>query len=116
MTEDFAGKDLHRCVVKVRANVVSLDACLLQKLEVVDRGLEILAADALNGQTDGVLARIKNAVLTGAVVLELEHDVAVVKRIYVLGFSDVKLFHMRYAPFAAKIFSPYFITIATICI
>ena len=50
-------------------------------------------ADALNGQTHCVFARIKNAVLAGAVILELQHYIAVVQRVNIFGFSLINFFH-----------------------
>jgi hypothetical protein len=72
---------------------VSLDACLLEKLEVVDRGLEIFLADTVDLKSYGVLAGIKHTVFTCAIVLKLEKNVAVVKRINVFCFAFVDLFH-----------------------
>ena len=72
---------------------MGLDACLLKKLEVVDRGLKICLSDTLNGESNTVLAGIENAVLAGAVILELKHYVAIVKLVNVLCFSCVNFNH-----------------------
>jgi hypothetical protein len=68
---------------------VSLDAGLLEKLEVVDRCLEICLADTVDLKTYGVLSGIENAVFAGAIVLEFQHYVSIVKLVNVFGFSFV---------------------------
>ena len=93
VTEYLAGENLHGNLVEVCGYVVSLDASLLQKLEVVNRGLEISLTDTVDGESNAVLAGIKLSVLAGAIVLELKTYVAVIEAVYVLGLTCVNLFH-----------------------
>ena len=53
----------------------------------------ICTANALDGESNTVFAGIEYAVLTGAVVLELQHHIAVVKAVNVLGLAFVNLLH-----------------------
>ena len=69
----------------------------LQQLKIMNRGLQICLADTLDGQANGILAGIKYAILAGAVVLELQHHIAVVQLINILGLTLVYLFHLKKA-------------------
>ena len=81
--------DLHRRVLEIRADEVGPDAGFANFLKIVNGHSEVYVADALNRQSDRVLARVENAVLAGAVVLELEKVVPVVERVNVFGFAGV---------------------------
>ena len=72
---------------------MGLDARGLQHLEVVNGGLEIGLTDTLDGQSHRVLAGIEHAVLTGAIVLELEENVTVFQLVNILGLACVNLLH-----------------------
>ena len=71
---------------------MGLDAGGVDLLEEVDGHAEVDVAHALDGEADRVLARIEDAVLAGAVVLELEQVVAVLEGEHVLGFAGVHEF------------------------
>ena len=72
---------------------MSFDSGFFQQLKIVNRSLQIGLADTVDCKTDAVLTGIKNSVLAGTVVLELEQNVTVVKRKNVLCFTFVNLFH-----------------------
>jgi len=72
---------------------VGLDAGGVDLLEEVDGHTQVHVAHALDGQAHGVLAGIKDAVLAGAVVFELQQVVAVLQGVNVLGLTGVHEFH-----------------------
>ncbi len=58
-------------------------------LEEVDRHAQVHIAYALDGKSHGVLAGIEHAVLSGAVVLELQQVIAVFQGEDVLGLAGI---------------------------
>ena len=62
---------------------------------------QIHIANAVDGQANTVLARIKYAILAGAIVLELQQIVAIVKGIHILGLTGIDkfLFHNQVISF-----------------
>ena len=92
LTKGLRGNNLHGGICKSRAEGVGLDACGIELFKEIDGHTEVHVANAVDLETNGVLAGIKHAVLAGAVVLKLEKIVAVVECENVLGFSGVNKF------------------------
>ena len=69
---------------------MSLDAGFLKKLKIVNGSLQVCLTDTFDGKSYGILTGIENAVFAGAVILELQQYVAVVKLKYVFGLSLYK--------------------------
>ena len=82
---------------------MGLDASSLEDLEEVYRHLEVGLANTLDAQADGVCTGIEYTVLTGYIVLEFEHVVAVFQLIHILGLACVNLFH-SYSPVLDNLF------------
>ena len=95
LAEAFCGENFHGSLIDICAHVVGLDTSFLEHFEIVNRGLEVCLTDTVDGETYGVFTGIENAVLAGAIVLELEHYVAIIELINVLSFSLVNLFHKK---------------------
>jgi hypothetical protein len=72
---------------------MSLDACLFEHFEIVNRGAKIGFANSLYLESYAVLSRIENAILAGAIVLKLEKHVAIVELVNVLGLAFVSFDH-----------------------
>ena len=103
MTKYLGRQNFHGAVLQISADIVGLDAGSLEDLEEVYRHLEVGLANALDAQADGVCTGIEYTVLTGYIVLEFEHVVAVVQLIHILGLACVNLFH-SYSPVLDNLF------------
>ena len=100
VTENFCGKNFHGGVFKVGGNIMGFNAGCVYFFEEIDGHSEVNVANTFDGKTNGVFARIKNAVFAGAVIFEFEEIVSVFKCEYVFGFSAVNkfVFHNFVAP------------------
>ena len=80
---------LHGGFSQISAYIVGLDASGIDFFKEIHGHAQINVANAFNGQANRVFAGIKNAVLTGAVVLELQKIVAVFQSVDILGFTYI---------------------------
>ena len=72
VAKDLGGENFHGGIAQVGTDKVGLDAGGIDLLKEVDAHAQVHIAYTVDGQAHGVLAGIEHAVLTGAVVLELE--------------------------------------------
>ena len=93
MSENLGWLDFHCCIVEVDLDKVCSDTCFIDFLEEVVCHAKVEVADAFDGESDLVLARIEFSILACDIILELQQIVAVVKLKYVLGLSGVNKFH-----------------------
>jgi len=96
LAEGLAGNNFHGGVVQICIYIMGSNAGCIDLFEEIDGHAQVHIANAFNGQANRVLTGIKNAILTGAVVLELEQIIAILQSINILslaGIDELQILH-----------------------